>query len=279
MSPGERAAARVLVHQLPSRVEVYHGFNWLGRNSRGILEEGECDFVLLDRERGMLFVEANGGSLAFEGGQWIRLVRGETRYLNKAPFTQAQRGMREIITFVKQRFARSGGELPFTYGYAVAFPDCRFTGTLPPSIQPELLLDAARLPTASDSIRRAFASFRRPYHRGLDVREVESVRAALYPRYELVPVIWRKIEDQEERLHRLTEEQGRILDILANQSTAAICGVAGSGKTLLALAKAHEAARAGQRTLMPCYNRPLQDWLRTLVPESSGRNPVILNYH
>ena len=120
---------------------------------------------------------------------------------------------------------------------------------------------------------------RRAHHRELGDREVESVREALYPRYELVPVIWRKIEDQEERLRRLTNQQRRLLDYLAHQPKAAIRGVAGSGKTMLAPAKAQREARAGRRTLLPCYNQPLQDWLKAAVPALFGKDLVVLNYH
>ena len=276
---GERTVARALVEDLPNRVEVFHGFNWLSRTRAGTIMEGECDFVLLDANHGLLFVEVKGGSLLFDGRQWVRDVRGEHRLLNKDPFAQAQRGMYDIVELVKNQFGRAGDNLPFTYGFAVAFPDCRFEGTLPPSIERELILDAARLRDVNDSIRRIFRSFSRADHRALTDRGVESVRAALYPKYQLVPVIWRKIEDQEERLRRLTDDQQRILDILANQTTAAIRGVAGSGKTILALAKAQAIARDGARTLFLCYNRPLKDWLRDAVPESFGDDLVIDNYH
>ena len=77
----------------------------------------------------------------------------------------------------------------------------------------------------------------------------------------------------------MTDDQQRILEILANQNRAAIQGVAGSGKTILALAKAQAIARAGARTLFLCYNRPLKDWLRNAVPESFGDSLVIENYH
>ena len=276
---GERTVARALVDHLPDRVEVFHGFNWLSRSRAGTIMEGECDFVLLDANHGLLFVEVKGGSLLFDGRQWVRIVRGEERLLNKDPFAQAQRGMHDIVGLVRDQFGRAGDNLPFTYGFAVAFPDCRFDGTLPPSIERELILDAARLREVNDSIRRIFRSFSRADHRALTDRGVESVRAALYPKYQLVPVIWRKIEDQEERLRRLTDDQQRILDILANRSTAAIQGVAGSGKTILALAKAQAIARAGARTLFLCYNRPLKDWLRNAVSESFGDSLVIENYH
>ena len=276
---GERTVARALVEHLPNRVEVFHGFNWLRRNRAGTIVEGECDFVLLDSEHGLLFVEVKGGSLVFDGREWVRIVRGEERQINKDPFAQAQLGMYHIVKLVKNQFGRAGDNLPFTYGFAVAFPDCRVTGQLPPSILPELILDAARLRQVDHSIRRIFRSFNRADHRALTDRSVESVRAALFPKYRLIPVMWRKIEDQEERLQRLTDAQQGILDILANQTRAAIQGVAGSGKTILALAKAQAIARAGTRTLFLCYNRPLKDWLRNAVSESLGDNLVIENYH
>ena len=49
--------------------------------------------------------------------------------------------MYDIIELVKNQFGRAGDYLPFTYGFAVTFPDCRFDAQLPPSIQRELILD------------------------------------------------------------------------------------------------------------------------------------------
>ena len=278
-NPGERMVARSLIEQLPGRVEVFHGFNWLARSSRGTLLEGECDFILLEPEKGLLFVEVKGGSLLFDGEKWVRKVRAQRRELNKDPFEQAQRAMHDIVDIVTRRYPSMSNGLPFTYGFAVAFPDCRVSGWLPPSIQRELILDAAMLRSLPDGLRRIFASFARSDHRALYPDEVMSVREALYPKYQLVPVLWRKIEDQEERLRRLTDDQQRILDTLAQQPKAAISGVAGSGKTLLAIAKAQAMAREGYRTLLICYNHPLKDWLCDAVADAFGGNLVIDNYH
>lgn len=279
-NPGERRVAMALVEKLPSEVEVFHSFSWVTRNKRGTFEEGECDFVLIDPARGMLFIEVKGGSLAFDGRKWIREVNGRRVSLNKDPFSQAQDAMHTLLDPVKKRFAQAGvAKLPFTFGFAVAFPDCRFSGARPPGTQPEQILDTARLSDLQGSLRRIFAGFHHKGHRALTKREMESVREALFPKYALLPVMWRKIEDQEERLRRLTADQQRILDVLANQPKAAIRGVAGSGKTILALAKAQSLARAGTRTLLLCYNRPLKDWLRGAVPESFGESLVIDTFH
>lgn len=46
-----------------------------------------------------------------------------------------------------------------------------------------------------------------------------------------------------------------------------VLGTAGSGKTQLALAECQAALRAGLRPLYVCYNRPLADHIRDLMPE------------
>ncbi len=281
-NPGERKVAEALVSQLASRVEVFHGFQWLGAGRKGTLIEGECDFVVLDPESGLLFVEVKGGSLEFDPDRmvWRRVLpSGEGRLLGKDPFEQARKSMHEIVDRIRAELPGGREQLPFTYGYAVAFPDCRYSGSLPASIVPDQVLDAAKCADLQQSIERVFSRFRRSGHVELSSREVQAVHEALYPRYALMPVTWRKVEDQEERLRRLTAEQQKLLDFLGSHTKAAIRGVAGSGKTILALAKAQDTARRGLRTLFLCYNRPLKDWLVQAIPESFSDKLIIDTYH
>lgn len=60
---------------------------------------------------------------------------------------------------------------------------------------------------------------------------------------------------------RLTENQYRYLRFLNGQRRAAIAGCAGSGKTFLAVEKAHRLAEEGLKVLLTCYNRALADHL------------------
>jgi superfamily I DNA and RNA helicase len=66
---------------------------------------------------------------------------------------------------------------------------------------------------------------------------------------------------------------------LSEHKKAAIRGVAGSGKTVLALAKAQEMARSGSRTLLLCYNALLKDWLQNAIPDELQGILKIDNYH
>jgi hypothetical protein len=280
-NPGERIVARALLEQLPSRVEVFHSFNWIRENERGTLQEGECDFVVLDPERGLLFVEVKGGTMRFDPDRmvWLRqLDDGRQRKLKKDPFDQVRESMHEIVGRIRGRAFR-GDDLPFPYGYAVAFPQCVYEGSLPPAMHPVQVLDAHRCEDLNASVGRVLERFGRFRPQPLNPPEVSAVHEALYPRFAIVPVVWRRVEDQEMRLQRLTDQQQHLLQFLQQQPKARIEGVAGSGKTILALAKAQELARAGVRTLLLCYNRPLKEWLEQSIPETFDDTLVIDTFH
>lgn len=281
-NPGERRVAEALLAQLPSGVEVFHSFAYLSTNTQGKAIEGECDFVVLDPDHGLLFVEVKGGALSWDParGVWRRVTPGgHTVELNKDPVAQARQGMHEVVDRIRVGLPTPDGQLPFTYGYAMAFPDCQFSGSLPAGLAQDLLLDAKRCQELKPAIERAFDRWRQRVHPPLGGLEIQAIHHALLPQFDLLPVIWRKVEDQEERLRRMTEEQEKVLAFLGNHRLAAIQGVAGSGKTILAVAKAQQMARSGARTLLLCYNRALKDWLVQAVAEVAEGRLVIDNYH
>src|SRR5262249_41127642 len=64
----------------------------------------------------------------------------------------------------------------------------------------------------------------------------------------------------------------RVLEYMRAMPRVAFNGVAGSGKTLLALARTQEFAREGKRTLLVCYNQPLADWMNHWVRQNLAAN-------
>jgi hypothetical protein len=293
-NPGERKIAIALIEQLPTKVEVFHSFQWLDLQNRRNqnyqnqrLQQGECDFVILHPDLGLLFIEVKGGMLTYdaENFQWFRIFGQEKRVLNKDPFDQVRDNMYVILKHVQKEYMGASDrnlddvELPFTRGYAVAFPDGVFEGQLPPNMHSDIVIDAMKCEKMGVSIDKIFERFRYSRSQPLSGQDITKVHRALMSEYRLFPVIWRKVEDWEYRIKRLTEAQQNTLTLLSKTKLAAIEGMAGSGKTILALAKAQSLAKQGHRTLLVCFNYMLRLWFDYAMPDEFKEMVTIDTYH
>lgn len=274
-SKPERDVARTLVDQLPNDVWIFHSYPWLrpernDRTGKKTLREGETDFLVLWPDLGLLILEVKGGDVRYvpDTRRWYRLLDGGRERDIEDPFAQANKNTHAIVDTIAGRVY--GGANPrFAFGYSVIFPDCAYSGAMPPGAEPATILSAGDLPKIKDAIGKALRRWSRrdPPH-GLADDELRRVKEAILPRFSILAVLHRTIADQEEKLFRLTEEQIRLLEFLGENHRAAIEGVAGSGKTLLAKAQAQHFADQGLKTLFLCYNKSLAGWLRdSLSPE------------
>lgn len=239
----EAMVARMLEEQLGSEWTVFHSYPWLS-NRAGRMEQGESDFLLL-HPRGLVVLEVKGGRVAYdcETREWAQNHHGM-----KDPFDQARRGLHFLWGLV--------GESDFIRGYAVAFPECRFLGALPPGVLRSILLDCEDLNHLESRLLRMLSDWGqgRPAPSKL---EADRIRKILLPRCQFVPDLRHSLAEEERALHQLTQAQLETLSGLFSMDRLLVEGVAGSGKTLLALQRALDLAQQGQKTLFLCYNRNL----------------------
>ena len=282
----ERDVARALIEQLPNQVTVYHSYPWLrpdrnDRTNKVTLRQGEADFLVLWPEFGLLVLEVKGGEIVYEpeSRRWARRLPNADERDIKDPFEQASRSMHVLVDAISERVY--GGRVPdFAYGYAVVFPDCRYGGNPPPGAQPAIILSSDDMTRMADRISRALRQWSRkdpPVE--ISKERLREVKQAILPRFNLFPVLGRTIEEQEEKLVRLTDDQIRLLDFLGENRRVAIEGVAGSGKTLLAKAQVQRFADRGMKTLFLCYNKTLAEWLREVLPEEHRALVHVTHFH
>ena len=79
----------------------------------------------------------------------------------------------------------------------------------------------------------------------------------LAPEFDLVNGLTSEKEEKDYKFLRLTREQSTLLDYLTEQRKVTIQGVAGTGKTLIAIEEAKRLADAGRSVLLLCYNHML----------------------
>jgi len=282
----ERDVAQVLVDQLPDEVRVFHSYPWLrpdrnDRTGKVTLREGEADFLILWPELGFLVLEVKGGDIEYgaESRRWYRkLPNGGERDIQD-PFEQANKNLHEIVGRMKEK-EYHGKNPPFSFGYAAVFPDCKYDGEMPPGADPAICLSAGDLGQMDKRLRRALKSWSRSDPpKAIGDGDMDKVMRVVLPEFRILPVLFRTIEEQEEALFRLTEDQARLLEFLGTNSRAAIEGVAGSGKTMLALAQAGRFAAEDKKTLLVCYNKTLASWLRNSIPADYKELIEVFHFH
>jgi hypothetical protein len=282
----ERDVARFLVDLLPNDCIIYHSYPWLrsDRNDKGntTLKEGETDFVVIIPSHGMLVLEVKGGDIEYDSSSrlWNRRLSEVKLKPIQDPFEQARRNTHFLEKEIKQKGYSGINNLPFGYGYAVVFPDCEYTGSAPIGSTPSIIFSANDLQFLDRRIKLALMQWvRLDKPVPLSSEDMKNIQRAISPSFNLLPILFRKIEDQEAKLFRLTNDQKMLLDFLAERKRACINGVAGSGKTLLAQAQAEKFADAGLKTLLVCYNKTLARWLRDNIATDYSELITVIHFH
>jgi hypothetical protein len=286
-TPSERVVAEALCAQLPKNVRVFHSYPWLRQErdlekpgKREVIREGEADFVIVDPRYGFMVIEVKGGHMFYEPStqRWDR--RGATHPV-KDPFGQAADNLRVMERILQERsFPGGPNQMPFVRARAVVFPDCDYQGTLPPGATTANLFGAKDLAVIGRKVEQLSQSY--PFKaspQGIGQAILDKILMALSSTFRLTPALWREVEDQEKQIHRLTDEQAQILDFLGDRERAMIRGVAGSGKTMLAMIRARRFADEDSKVLFVCFNSLLADWLERELPEEYRNLITIRNYH
>jgi len=270
-SAAERRLFERLRDETPGELVAFHSVAWQvpGRNGRP--EQGESDFVLAHPGYGVLTLEVKGGSVRYDAraGRWFSIGKeGESPI--KDPVRQASRAS-HLLARTLARSARGGREA-FSFGHAVAFPDCRVERkALRPDLPRELVLDHADVSRLGERVEGLFRHWHDPAEkRPLGAEGVERLERLLANSFELRAPLAFELAEEERELYRLTEQQYRVLDMLSRQTRVAIAGCAGSGKTFLAAEKARRLARQGFRVLLVVFNVLLGEHLRRGLADEPG---------
>jgi hypothetical protein len=279
----ERDTARALIEQLPDDAVVFHSYPWLRTENQGTrlsqIKGGEADFVVFIWDLGFLVLEVKGGEIFFDtdNSAWFRILPNYRKEI-KDPFKQAQTNLHIVKEKIQNAVFPSLPDLPLGYGYAVVFPDCNYTGDVPPGATPLIVLSSNDLSSFDRRIPEIINSWKIS-GRPLTELEAKKMIGALISSFNLVPVLSRQIEEEYDKLVRLTEEQAHLLDILERHDRCLIEGVAGSGKTMLAMERARRFAEAGKRTLLVCYNITLAAWLSQSLSSEEKKLIDVFHFH
>ena len=232
--------------------------DWIVLHSLDILHnefrtQGEADFVLLAPGYGVLVLEVKD-SRSIErlpSGDWK--IGGEVPRRG-SPFKQASESMWNIRNYLDRNKVETRG-IPFFY--AVWFTKelaSKFTNSI--EWQKEQILGAEHL--ADNPVKALKTRFRALADaskvKASSTSDLTKIANALRP---VVPLNANPIDRQkllEKHLSLAIEQQKKLFTLFRNVPAYAVSGLAGTGKTYLAVAECQAAHLRGEPTLLVCYN-------------------------
>ena len=252
--------------QLAADYSVLYSVAWLQKDRAGRAAIGEADFCVVHERLGILIVEVKGGGIARDAatGQWTSTSRDGRQHPIKDPGAQARRSMFALKDKLESlpRWRNRRVQI----GYAVVFPnvDVADAITLPPDLPTDIVVSGSELKWLDRKIESVFEYWRRETDGRCEISPdlANDVVELLSPTFELRATLGAQIEADSARLIQLSEQQAQAFSMFRRVSRVGVRGVAGSGKTVIALEQARRLANEGFRTLLTCFNRRLADDLR-----------------
>ncbi len=268
-----------LLAQLPDEYYVFHSTRWNEKlqkseyaDAHRYIQWGEADLTIFHPAYGFIVFEVKDGQIAFDRQRgWIQINRysGHEKIID--PMEQAERSKYYFLEQIKRRF---GGYSPYSFCSAVWFTSGDKTcvdGTMPLNYKDETVLwsnDLQSPAIAEMAIRKIYRYY--------DVKQVApsadvttKVLDTLAPEFGVFESIRSRMLSAKAMFRKMTAEQMYLLDYLEEQEEAAIHGVAGTGKTVLAVQKAKSLSETGT-VLFLCFNRFLKDHLQDAYSGESG---------
>ncbi|GAA5175553.1 ATP-binding domain-containing protein [Niveibacterium umoris] len=267
--------------QLPDDVLVIYSVNWIYRDGRGWLFEGEADFTIVVPQSGVFAIEVKGGGVSFDSvtGRWQSIDRNKVIHDIKDPFSQAA-GERHALRdqLLGHPLWRRWRGSRVTLGHAVMLPDIHDAQQLvAPNRQRPIIGVDTDISALVPWMAQLQAFWTQTNESPLGAHGVQLVEEILCSSVEVRPAMRAVLDAAEQARIRLTTNQAKVLRILGGRKRAVIAGGAGTGKTLIAVEKARQLAEMGLSVLLLCYNRPLAGALAASVIDEP--RITVLSFH
>lgn len=250
--------------QLPDEYYVFHSFKIVTVRD-DMLQESETDFVIFNPGKGIICLEAKAGHIYCKNEEWF--YGSGIRMSHEGPYRQAASNKWKLMQYISDKHMDDIKD-SCKFIHAVWFPSIDEEELkkidFPSDADRAITLTSEALSETQKYIDRLYAvEIKKGFQTDLSGYQVKRIlNSILCPSFDLVPSTKNELELKRKVFNRLLREQARLLDYLEEQQCAVINGVAGSGKTMIALEKARRCSEKGESVLFLCYNRYLRDYLK-----------------
>lgn len=251
--------------QLPDSYYVFHSLSIINVIN-GEINESETDFVIFNREKGILCLEAKAGQIKYKDGLWQ--YGNGTIMKHNGPFIQGQQNKYKLLKHMEDK-GLNNIVSRCKMLHAVWFPSVDKSTfdniSLPPDADMKLILTRNSMDDIEKSISDIFdINVKTGIKTDLNKNDEQIIiNNVLAPEFNLISITELKHDHYERVFSHMLKEQIALLNYLDEQNNAVINGMAGTGKTVVALEKARRHAISGEKVLFLCYNSYLKEYLKS----------------
>ncbi len=276
--------------KLPDDYYVFHSVS-INEVRNRVYVEREIDFVVVNKNKGILCIEAkNGYNITYRDREWY--YSSGKMMKHGGPYKQvstAKHALYNVLRYHDNETVRKmAGRCKMLHAvWFFKVDEARFA-SITANGRAE---DAPKeLTLFADEIRDPTKRIEQIFNIEIPAGEDKTVRtdltdeefklllnSVLCPEFNLIPSPNARGMIIEEQMKQLLYEQYRLLDFLEDQPSAVINGAAGTGKTMIAVEKARRNSEENEKVLFLCYNRMLADYLNDTYKKNHERS-VRLQY-
>lgn len=269
-SQGERRVFELLQNDPDTKGwVVLHSYGISNHRSK---RNAEIDMIVLVPGLGVLCLEIKGSKVSRREGVWDYGYKTSV----EGPFRQASTAMHALRDSIARRDSLCRNIL---FWSGVIFTSQSFNEQSPEWQSWQFLdgSDLARWPISKLIIRMLERAHSHSASRSgaanwynneasrPSPNQVSRLAQLMRGDFEAVASLKDMVLQTEQTIKKLTEEQYVVLDALEDNERILVNGLAGTGKTVLALEAARRACHNGASVLLVCFNRLLRDWMSSEV--------------
>ena len=254
----------IALSNLPDEYYVFHSFVIIN-NVNGVQYESETDFIVFNPQKGIICIEAKAGQVKCESGKWM--YGSGIEMSHGGPYRKADSDKWKLQKYFQRKGLQNLWDKCKVL-HAVWFPSITRAYLnmiqMPSDGDKSITLTKESLSNIKEDIDKIF-DIQLPANVETNLSQAEAQKVlsmVLCPTFDLVPAVASELAIKRSAFNRLLKEQSVLLNFLEEQPCAVISGVAGTGKTMIAVEKARRHSEIGEKVLFLCYNRKLCDFLR-----------------
>ncbi|MFH6955289.1 AAA family ATPase [Pseudoalteromonas sp. XMcav1-K] len=265
---------RLLKEQLDDSFHIIHSVPWLSSFITDVLKDksyiGEVDFLVLNKDLGVLAIEVKGGILKHDKDGYYYSRDSGLTISRIDPVSQLNRGV-----FVLQKWFKDNG-IKMRIGRAFCFPESVIPlKSIPPGYQDfneykaiSLVLDKKHIHNFGQRIIDIMVFHKESmFIPELSEYQLEKIIEMIAPTVDAAPCWISRINSDNYLWLKLTDEQNECVNDAIASNKLIVNGWPGSGKTVVAVQAARKLSSLNKRVLTITYNRLLADKLRAELIE------------